>query len=78
MTDRQPPEMRVSGAQSRPVAGSDCLNTPPRSAERAALDVARGTLIGIRAGLPKEWERSRALIDKALADIDTLCPPVKR
>lgn len=131
MTDRQPPEMRVSGAQSRPEtacgwqpiatapkdgenvllwcggpepvigfwnrrdgwgddfpthwmplpappteAGSDCLNTPPRSAERAALEIA---VIALRQTLWNLSPSNAQPVAKALADIDILVPDaVKR
>ena len=65
------------GDPGRPQATTPYLNRPLRDRQSAALDIARGTLIGIRAGLPAEYPRTRAAIDKALADIDALVPEGK-
>ena len=59
-------------------AGTPCLNTArPRSAERAALDVAVKALGEVRREM--RGAPGVVLIDRALADIETLVPDaVKR
>jgi hypothetical protein len=56
------------------VAGSACLNEPPRSREAAALDVVKGTLLAIM----NDQDRWHSTLDiyscaaKALTDIETI------
>lgn len=57
-----------------PMIGESAMNREPRSAERAALEIAIGTLLGLRDSLGVDYPRTRAAICNTLSKIETLVP----